>query len=154
MEMLEWVLWKAEMLFGQKEANSWPKWVSELLTLPKAEVSISKEQTVNVPHFLDPFSSEALPLKFVAAMLLAAFCMSTMCQEYGLPFVAPPILWEFIQDAFLPLKEEENPVNVDEYDRAWASIRALTYTHMVTCSNSFPEDPPPLPKETHDEYEA
>ena len=141
-------------VLSPKGDNSWPKWVNELSELPETEVNDSNERTHNVPHFLHPFSGEGLPLNFVAAMLLATFCIPMMCQENGLPFVAPPIPWEFGRDAFLPLRGEEDSRNIDEYNKAWACIRALTYSHMVTCSNSFPKNPPPLPKETHNEYEA
>ena len=80
---------------------------------------------------------------------MAALEVPHHCYLAGRQFVAPPVLWEFSQDSFLPRDTEEDTDLVDEFDKAWAAIRAFTYSSQVTFCNEYPE---PEEDKNHDVY--
>ena len=74
-----------------------------------------------------PITHQRLPAIFIIRFLQRSLLIPERQALRKQSFIAPIIPWEFSSDAFLPHGEELESWNIDEYDKAWACMRAITY---------------------------
>ena len=150
-DIMAWIEWRGEFLYRTMMPDWYPPWVQEIRDLPSIAYTDpdDKNERCYTHHFRHPRLGTVIPNGLAAALTLAALEIPHHCYLTGRQFVAPPVLWEFSQDSFLPRDTEEDTDLVDEFDKAWAAIRALTYSSQVTFCNEYPE---PEKDENHDVY--
>ena len=130
--LLAWVLAKTEILYLTHAED--PPWADEL----------------NLPEpFRHPLTKQLVKKKFIVCFLLASFGIPEECHQKKQSFIAPILPREFSRDSFLPLPKDRDYSLIDEYDRAWACLRALTYSAMVMENNC--RSYPPMNKKEQEE---
>ena len=105
-------------------------------------------QYLENPHH--PLLNQRVPPIFLMRFLQHSLQLPKLLYEANAPFIAPLIPWEFSRDTFLPRRKHPDYDLVDEYDKAWASVRAITHHLQLVCQNS---DIPRKQGETEDDYE-
>ena len=86
------------------------------------------------PHH--PLLNERVPPIFLTRFLQHSLRLPKLLYKANAPFIAPLIPWKFSRDAFLPQRKHPDYNLVDEYDKAWASVRAITHHLQLVCQNS------------------
>ena len=146
-----WIKWRAEFIYRTLSPDNDPPWVQEIKVLPKIRYYDPDDPTKScgTHHFRHPWLGTLISNGLAAALIMATLGVPHHCHLVRRQFIALPLLWEFSQDSFLPLNTETDAKLVDQFDRAWAALRALTYSHQVTFSNDYLKAEE---GERHDEY--
>ena len=82
-----------------------------------------------------PITHQRVPALFVIRFLQRSLLIPERQSLKKKSFIAPIIPWEFSRDAFLPRGEQIESWDVDEYDKAWACMRAITYHLQILHQN-------------------
>ena len=92
------------------------------------------------PKWGYPITHEVVPPIFIIQFLQHSLLIPEKQATKGKSFIAPIIPWELNRDSFLPRGEQLGSWKVDEYDQAWACMRAITYHLQIIHQNqSFPK---------------
>ena len=130
--VLLWILWRTEILYLMRTDT--PPWDCEL-DLPEP--------------FHPPLTCQKVSKEFLIQFLKASFEIPEECYRRKQTFIMPIIPWEFSRDSFLPSPKDRDCALINEYDKAWACLHALTYSVMVTENN--PRDYPEMTNEEKEE---
>ena len=119
-------------------------------TMANSDVPLWYHEVQYLEHPHHPLLNQKVPPIFLTRFLQHSLRLPKLLYEANAPFIAPLIPWEFSRDTFLPRRKHPDYDLVDEYDKAWASVRAITHHLQLVCQNS---DIPRKQGETEDDYE-
>ena len=118
-------------------------------TIPENDLPVWHYEVVNLWNPHHPVLGTRVRPIFLTRFLQCSLQLPMLLVKSKLPFTAPPIPWEFSRDAFLPKETQPDHNLIDQYDLAWASIRAITYHRQVVLQN---RDPTQRPREGDEEF--
>ena len=118
--------------------------------MANSDVPIWYHEVQYLEHPHHPLLNQKVPPIFLTRFLQHSLRLPKLLYDADAPFIAPLIPWEFSRDAFLPRRKHPDYKLVDEYDKAWASVRAITHHLQLVYQNT---NVPRKQKETDEDYE-
>ena len=118
--------------------------------MANSDVPIWYHEVQYLEHPHHPLLNQKVPPIFLTRFLQHSLRLPKLLYDAGVPFIAPLIPWEFSRDAFLPRRKHPDYKLVDEYDKAWASVRAITHHLQLVYQNT---NVPRKQRETDEDYE-